>query len=64
MGATAHFDNSVFNPWNPDPADEVRYGPQTIHEMFNGYVFFVDQHEELSINTDPRTGRVKAASGD
>ncbi|MFM7040041.1 MAG: redoxin family protein [Planctomycetaceae bacterium] len=64
MTAIAHFDNSVFNPWNPDPADEVRYGPQTIHEMFNGYVFFVDQHEELSINTDPRTGRVKAASGD
>lgn len=64
MSAIAHFDNSVFNPWNPDPADEVRYGPQTIHEMFNGYVFFVDQHEELSINTDPRTGRVKASSGD
>jgi thiol-disulfide isomerase/thioredoxin len=64
MSAIAHFDNSVFNPWNPDPADEVRYGPQTIHEMFNGYVFFVDQHEELSINTDPRTGRVKTSSGD
>ncbi|MFM7056070.1 MAG: redoxin family protein [Planctomycetota bacterium] len=64
MTAIAHFDNSLFNPWNPDPADEVRYGPQTIHEMFNGYVFFVDQHEELSIETDPRTGRVKVASGE
>ncbi|MEY3172737.1 MAG: hypothetical protein RLZZ436_650 [Planctomycetota bacterium] len=64
ISATAHFDNSVFNPWNPDPADEVRYGPQTIHEMFNGYVFFVDQHEQLSIETDPRTGRAKPPTGD
>lgn len=59
--AVAHFDNSVFNPWNPDPADTVRYGPQTIHEMFNGYVFFVDAHEVLDIRTDSQTGRPAAA---
>ena len=58
--AVAHFDNSVFNPWNPDPADTVRYGPQTIHEMFNGYVFFVDANEELNLQTDPATGRPQA----
>ena len=55
--AVAHFDNSSFNPYNPDPAAEVRYGPQTIHEMFNGFVFFVNEAEELALNVDPETGR-------
>ncbi|MFO1001739.1 MAG: redoxin family protein [Planctomycetaceae bacterium] len=55
--AVAHFDNSSFNPYNPDPAAEVRYGPQTIHEMFNGFVFFVNDAEELALDVDPRTGR-------
>lgn len=55
--AVAHFDNSKFNPYNPDPNTSVEYGPQTIHEMFNGFVFYVDQHETLEIDVDPKSGR-------
>lgn len=33
----AHFDNSANNPANPDPAKEVRFGPQTWEEMMNGW---------------------------
>ena len=34
---TAHFDNSANNPYNPDPAKEVRYGEQTWEEMMIGF---------------------------
>ena len=54
--AVAHFDNSAFNPYNPDASAAVRYGPQTVHEMFNGFVFYVDAHESLEVPVDPRTG--------
>lgn len=54
--AVAHFDNSAFNPYNPDPRVPVRYGPQTVDEMCNGFVFFVDSSESLDVNVDPRTG--------
>jgi len=30
---TAHFDNSLNNPYNPDPTKEVRWGDQTWEEM-------------------------------
>jgi thiol-disulfide isomerase/thioredoxin len=33
--ATGHFDNSRFNPNNPDPAAEVAWGQQTTDEMFS-----------------------------
>jgi len=56
--AIAHFDNSTFNPFNPDPTRTVGYGLQTVDEMFNGFVFFVDSHEQLNITVDPKTGRV------
>ncbi len=56
--AVAHYDNSPFNPYNPDPNDTVEYGPQTIHEMFNGFAFYVDQDETLSIHVDPANGKV------
>ncbi len=55
--AIAHFDNSNFNPYNPDPAKSVEYGPQTVDEMFNGFVFYVDNDEELRIPINPKTGR-------
>ena len=58
ISAVAHFDNSVFNPFNPDPAATVGYGLQTVNEMFNGFVFFVDQHEDLQLRVDPLTGKV------
>lgn len=54
--AIAHFDNSDFNPYNPDASSAVRYGPQTVDEMFNGFVFYVDANENLEVPVDPRTG--------
>ncbi|MBP9604728.1 MAG: hypothetical protein KBE53_11695, partial [Chromatiaceae bacterium] len=58
VSATAHFDNSAFNPYNPDPDKSVEYGPQTVDEMFNGFVFYVDNNEQLDIAVNPKTGRV------
>jgi len=55
--AVAHFDNSAFNPFNPDPSKTIHYGPQTVDEMFNGFVFFVDSSEQLNLAVDPKTGR-------
>jgi hypothetical protein len=33
----AHFDNSLNNKFNPDPAKEVRWGDQTFEEMMIGF---------------------------
>jgi hypothetical protein len=57
--AVAHFDNSPFNPYNPDPAKTVEYGPQTVDEMFNGFVFYVDRDEALQIPINPKNGTRK-----
>lgn len=35
--ATAYFDNSANNPFNPDPKAEVRFGDQTWDEMMVGF---------------------------
>ncbi len=35
--ATAYFDNSPNNPFNPDPKAEVRFGDQTWDEMMVGF---------------------------
>jgi thiol-disulfide isomerase/thioredoxin len=56
--AVAHFDNSAFNPYNPDPSATVVYGPQSVDEMFNGFGFYVDRHESLNIRVNPQTGHV------
>ncbi len=58
--AVAHFDNSPFNPFNPDPAVPVKYGLQTADEMFNGFVFYTDTNEQLDVHVDAKTGRVAA----
>ena len=55
--AVAHFDNSAFNPYNPDASKTIHYGAQTVDEMFNGFVFFVDSSEQLNLTIDPKTGR-------
>lgn len=55
--AIAHFDNSPFNPYNPDPEKTVEYGPQTVDEMFNGFVFYIDHDENLELRIDPKSGR-------
>jgi mono/diheme cytochrome c family protein len=56
----AHFDNSPFNPFNPDPTVAVRHGPQTVHEMMYGFFFFTDRHEKLNLRVDPQTGHALA----
>ena len=44
LEATAHYDNSVANPWNPDPNVEVRWGEQTWQEMqYSGITYSVDE---------------------
>ncbi|GMU93086.1 MAG: hypothetical protein AMXMBFR4_21440 [Candidatus Hydrogenedentota bacterium] len=53
----SHFDNSAFNPFNPDPTATVEYGPQTFHEMMDGYIFYLDEAEKLNIAVDPKTGQ-------
>ncbi len=59
----AHFDNSRFNPFNPDPTRAVRFGQETTDEMMYGFLFYVHQGERLGLRIDPRDGRVLAADG-
>lgn len=66
--ALAHYDNSTFNPYNPDPSRTVPYGQQTYDEMLNGFAFFTYDDEDLNLTIDPRNGTAKdggevAASG-
>ena len=35
---TGGFDNSQWNPWNPNPAEAVAFGEQTFEEMMIGYL--------------------------
>jgi mono/diheme cytochrome c family protein len=37
IDCVAHYDNSPNNPYNPDPAKEVRWGDQTWEEMMIGW---------------------------
>lgn len=55
---TAHYDNSAFNPFNPDAKKAVRHGQQTFEEMMFGFLFFTDDDERLGLRIDPRNGRV------
>src|SRR5262249_47449369 len=48
LTATGHYDNSSANPNNPDPAAEVKAGPQTSDEMFNGYYDFCLAGQDLA----------------
>ena len=41
----AHYDNSTFNPYNPDPKATVREGQQSHEEMLNGFFFYTDANE-------------------
>ena len=44
LEATAHYDNSTANPWNPDPKATVRWGEQTWEEMqYSGLTYSVDK---------------------
>ncbi len=56
--ALAHYDNSAWNPFNPDPAATVRFGLETEDEMMYLFLFWVKQAEALGLAVDPRTGHV------
>jgi hypothetical protein len=43
----AHYDNSANNPFNPDPAKDVRWGPQNWDEMQSVFLGFI-----CDVNTD------------
>lgn len=61
---TAHFDNSRFNPFNPDSTKTVRFGQQTVDEMMYGFFFYTKDGEDLDLKVDPKTGwRVSPGDG-
>ncbi len=52
IDCVAHFDNSVNNKYNPDPAKEVKWGDQTWEEMMIGWFTYrvpVDNPQRASI---------------
>lgn len=57
LECVAHYDNSAFNPYNPDPKATVRNGPQTHQEMMYGFFFYTHADEKLGLKIDPKTGR-------
>ncbi len=54
---SSHFDNSRFNPYNPNPSVTVTNGPQTHDEMMQGFFFYTADNENLNIRVDPKTGK-------
>ena len=52
--ARALFDNSTMNPWNPDPAQEVRFGGQSWDEMFVGWIYYVELAERRAGVGEPQ----------
>jgi thiol-disulfide isomerase/thioredoxin len=56
-----HYDNSAFNPFNPDPTSTVKYGAQTFDEMLFGFFFYTDDAEDLNLRVDPKTGRAASS---
>jgi len=64
LDCTAHFDNSSFNPYNPDPSVTVKEGQQTYQEMMYGFVFYTEDAENLNLKIDPTTGyEIKSGEG-
>jgi thiol-disulfide isomerase/thioredoxin len=63
LQCVAHYDNSPFNPYNPDPKATVRNGPQTHNEMMFGFFFYTDAGEHLALQIDQRSGTVRKPEG-
>ncbi|MGE0142686.1 MAG: redoxin family protein [Planctomycetota bacterium] len=59
LTVVAHFDNSAFNPFNPDPSAEVRFGEQTFDEMMYGFVYATRDGSAANLDIDPATGAVR-----
>ena len=54
LEATAHYDNSLSNKWNPDPTKDVRWGEQTWQEMqYSGITYSVDGSKHSASNQQP-----------
>ncbi|MFP6583974.1 MAG: redoxin domain-containing protein [Candidatus Hydrogenedentota bacterium] len=53
---SAHFDNSIFNPYNPDPSVPVRYGLQTHHEMMIGVFYYSKDIADQNLIVNPADG--------
>lgn len=41
MQVAGAFDNSLSNPFNPDPRKEITWGLESWEEMFTGYLTYV-----------------------
>lgn len=54
--ALAHFDNSAWNPFNPDPTTTVHFGLETTDEMMYAFLFWVARDQALDLAIDPATG--------
>jgi mono/diheme cytochrome c family protein len=63
LECVALYDNSPFNPFNPDPKKAVKDGQQTYQEMMNGFMFYVEANEKLGLEIDPKTGTVWRGPG-
>jgi mono/diheme cytochrome c family protein/peroxiredoxin len=59
LECVAHYDNSPFNVYNPDPKATVRHGLQTHQEMMYGFFFYTEADERLGLKVDPKTGKAK-----
>jgi len=59
LECVAHYDNSAFNPFNPDPKATIRDGQQTPNEMMNAFFYYVRDGEKLGLTVDGATGRLK-----
>lgn len=57
ISALAHYDNSTFNPFNPDAETPVGFGLDTTDEMMYAFLFWVAEHEQLGLEVDPTNGR-------
>lgn len=53
--ATGHFDNSRWNPNNPDPDSEVLWGQQTSDEMFNSRFIVRKKNAPSAASETPNT---------
>jgi hypothetical protein len=59
MEATAWYDNSANNKFNPDPTKTVRWGEQTFEEMMIGFFNYkvpVDRPDPAPVNQPARSG--------
>jgi hypothetical protein len=56
LEAVGRFDNSAYNPFNPDPSVPVRVGTETVDEMMFCWIFYTRDRERLGLEIDPRDG--------